>query len=664
MSKVLGIDLGTSISKMATVLDGEPKCLENREGSVLTPSVVALAKNGERLVGVLAKRQAITNSEGTVSSAKRFIGRRYADPEIQKELKKLPYKTRERKDGGIEAKMGEKWYSPIQIASMILQKLKLDAEERIGEKVESAVITCPANFDDSQRKATETAGEVAGLKVLRIINEPTAAALAYGLGRKKAEKVVVYDFGGGTFDVSVLNVSPDTVEVIATGGESHLGGNDFDQKIIDWIVESFKKDNGIDLLKDSLALQRLKEVSENVKKELSSAMETEINLPFISSDASGPKHLYYKLTRAQLNNMSRDLVERAIDRVDKTLKEAKLTKEEIDEIILVGGTTLIPAVKDSVKEYFGKNPNKAINPEEVVATGAAIEAEILRAQKEGDTPEGDIKSVLLLDVLPLSLGLETLGKVSTVMISKNTTIPTAKTQIFSTAADNQPSVEINILQGERPMASDNRSLGKFILTGILPAPRGLPQVEVTFDIDANGILSVSAKDKATNLSQSIKVEGSIGLSKEEVEKMKKEAELHVEEDKKKKELIEAKNIADNLIYTSEKTLKELGDKVSSEIKSGIEGKIKELKEVKDGTSMEEIKNKSSDLSQELQKIGAEAYKKAAEEAKKKQPQAENVEEASTSEKEEPAKAEESSTSKKEEPAKAEEGDNKEKEEKK
>ncbi|XOB40648.1 MAG: molecular chaperone DnaK [Candidatus Nealsonbacteria bacterium] len=632
MAKILGIDLGTSISKMATVLQGEPKCLENREGSVLTPSVVAIARNGERLVGILAKRQAITNPKNTIHSVKRFIGRRHSDPEVQKELKRLPYETRERKDKGVEVKMGDKWYSPIEISSMILQKLRLDAEEKTGEKVNSAVITCPANFDDSQRKATRTAGEIAGFKVLRIINEPTSAALTYGLGRKKSERVVVYDFGGGTFDISILNVSPDTVEVMATGGEPHLGGDDFDQKIIDWIVDKFKKEQGIDISKDPLALQRLKEASENAKIELSSAMETEINLPFISSDSAGPKHLYYKITRTQFNNLIRDLVERSVERVKKTLKEAKLTKEEIDEIVLVGGTTLTPAVRDAVKNYFGKEPNKSINPEEVVAMGAAIEAEILRAKQEGRAPEGDIKSVLLLDVLPLSLGIETLGRVHTIMISKNTTIPTSKTQIFSTAADNQTSVEINVLQGERPMAADNRSLGKFVLSGIPPASRGLPQIEVIFDIDANGILSVTAKDKATAISQSIRIEGSIGLSKQEIEEMKKEAELHAEEDKNKREFIEAKNLADNLIYTSEKTLRELGDKVSSDTKKEIEEKIEGLKKVKEGDNIQDIKNKTSELSQAIQKIGAEMYKKAAEEKKSETPKQPKTEEGEYKEK--------------------------------
>ena len=612
MAKPLGIDLGTAISKMATILHGEPKCLESREGSILIPSVVALSKSGERLVGILAERQSVTNPKNTIHSVKRFIGRRFSDPEVQKELRLLSYETRERKDGEVEVKMGDKWLTPIEISAMILQKLKLDAEEKLGEKIESAVITCPANFDDSQRKATKAAGEIAGFKVYQIINEPTAAALTYGFGRKGAEKVAVYDFGGGTFDVTVLNLAPDTVEVVATGGEAHLGGRDFDQRIINWVVEEFKKEQGIDLSKDPLALQRLKEAAEKAKIELSSVLETEINLPFISSDASGPKHLLYKLSRAQFENMSRDLIERSIERTKKTLAEAKLGKSEINEVILVGGTTLTPAVRQAVKNFFGKEPNKSINPEEVVAMGAAINAEIWRAKEEGRAPEGEIKSVLLLDVLPLSLGIETLGGINTSMISKNTTIPTAKTQIFSTAADNQPSVEINVLQGERPMAADNRSIGKFILDGIPPAPRGIPQVEVTFDVDVNGILTVTAKDKATAKSQSIRIEGSIGLSKEEIERMKKEAELHAQEDKKKQELTEARNLADNLIYTTEKTLREAGDKISSEIKKEIEEKVEELKKVKDGDNIDEIKQKTSELSQVIQKVGAEMYKAAGE----------------------------------------------------
>jgi len=612
MAKVLGIDLGTSISKMATILQGEPKCIESREGSVLIPSICALAKNGERLIGDLAKRQAVTNPKDTIFAVKRFIGRRFSDLEVQKELKRLSYETRERSDGGVEIKMGDKWYTPIEISAMILQKLKVDAEEKLGEKITDVVITCPANFDDSQRKATKTAGEIAGFSVSRIINEPTAAALSYGFGRKKAEKVLIYDFGGGTFDVTILNISPDTVEVLATGGEPHLGGEDLDQRIIGWVIEQFKKEQGIDLLKDPLALQRVKDAAEKAKIELSSTTETEINLPFISADAAGPKHLLYKINRAKFEELTRDLVERSIDRVKKTLEEIKLSKKEIEEIVLVGGTTLIPHVREAVKNFFGREPNKSINPEEVVALGATIQAEILRAQKEGRAPEGEIKSVLLLDVLPLSLGIETLGEVNTTMISKNTTIPTAKTQIFSTAADNQTSVEINVLQGERPMATDNRSLGKFILDGIPPTPRGIPQIEVTFDVDANGILKVIAKDKATGKSQSIRIEGSIGLSKEEVEKMKKEAELHAAEDQKKRELSEAKNVADSLVYTSEKALREAGDKVSPETKKDIEDKVNELKKVKEGDNVGEIKQKTSELSQAIQKVGAEMYRAAGE----------------------------------------------------
>jgi molecular chaperone DnaK len=608
MAKVLGIDLGTSISKMATILHGEPKCLESREGSVLIPSIVAIAKSGERLIGDLAKRQAITNPKNTIFAVKRFIGRRWSDPEVQKELKRLPYETRERGDGGVEIKMGEKWYTPIEISAMILQKIKLDAEEKLGEKITDVVITCPANFDDSQRKATKTAGEIAGFNVLRIINEPTAAALAYGFGKKKAEKVVVYDFGGGTFDVTILEVSPDTVEVLATGGEAHLGGEDFDQRIMNWIIEQFKKEQGIDLSKDPLALQRVKEASEKAKIELSSTLETEINLPFISADLSGPKHLLYKINRAKFEELTKDLVEKSIERVRKTLEEAKLSKKDINEIVLVGGTTLIPQVREAVKNFFGKEPNKSINPEEVVAMGAAIQAEILKAREEGRAPEGEIKSVLLLDVLPLSLGIETLGGINTQMIAKNTTIPTAKTQIFSTAADNQTSVEINVLQGERPMAADNRSLGRFILDGIPPAPRGVPQIEVTFDVDANGILTVTAKDKATGKSQSIRIEGSIGLSKEEVERMKREAEMYAAEDQRKRELAEAKNLADNLIYTTERTLRESGDKISPETKKEIEEKVEALKKVKESDNIEEIRKKTQDLSQVIQKIGAEMYR--------------------------------------------------------
>ena len=607
MGKIIGIDLGTTFSAMANVTGGEPRIIENREGGRTTPSIVALSKSGERLVGVIARRQQITNPQNTIFSAKRLIGRRYNDPEVQKDKKLLPYEIKEASDGGIEIKMGENWHKPAEISAMVLKKLKQDAEEKLGEKITDAIITCPAYFDDSQRKATKIAGEIAGFNVRRVINEPTAAALAYGLTKKKNEQIVVYDFGGGTFDISVLDIAEDTIEVKATGGDTHLGGDDFDQKVMDWLIEQFKKDQGIDLSKDQLALQRIKEVAEKAKIELSTSLETEINLPFITSGQDGPKHLYYKMSRAVLENLVSDYISKSINLVKETLKEADLKIEDIEEVVMVGGQTRMPKIQEEVKRLFNKEVNKEINPDEVVALGVAIQGEILSAKDEGRKTEGDVKDMLLLDVTPLSLGIETLGGVSTVLISKNTTIPASKSQVFSTAADNQTSVQVHVLQGERPMAKDNKSLGQFILDGIPPAMRGIPQIEVQFDIDANGILSVSAKDKASGKSQSIRIEGSTGISKEEVEKMKKDAEMHAEEDKKKKELIEERNLADNLIHTSEKTLKDLGEKVEKSKKKEANEKIEELKKVKDQDDLNAIKEKNSQLSQIMQQIGKDAY---------------------------------------------------------
>ena len=607
MSKILGIDLGTTNSAMAIVEAGEPRIIENKEGNRTTPSIVAVSKAGERLVGLLAKRQAVTNPRNTIFSVKRLIGRRYSDHEVQKDKKLLPYEIKESKEGAVEVKMESKWYQPAEISAMILQKLKQDAEDRLGEKIEEAVITVPAYFDDSQRKATKDAGEIAGLKVRRIINEPTAAALAYGLNKKKDEQIAVFDFGGGTFDISVLEVSKDTVEVKAVGGDTHLGGDDFDQKIMDWLVAEFKKDQGIDLTKDVLALQRLKEAAEKAKHELSSSMETEINIPFITSDANGPKHFNIKFTRAKLESLVGDYIDKAIQITKKVVGDSGFKLSEIDEVVLVGGQTRMPLMQQKVKELFGKEPHKDINPDEVVAAGAAVQAGIF---------QGDVKDVLLLDVIPLSLGIETFGEVNTVIIQKNTTVPTAKSQIFSTAADSQPSVEIRVLQGERPMANDNKTLGRFILDGIPPAPRSIPQIEVTFDIDANGILSVTAKDKATNKAQSIRIEGSSGISKDEIERMKKEAEIHAEEDKKKKDFVDARNMADTLVYTTEKTMKDFGNKIKEEDKKEIEEKIEALKKIKDGDDISAIKKTSDELSQAIQKVGTELYKAQQTEQKK------------------------------------------------
>jgi len=594
MAKILGIDLGTTNSAMAIVEAGQPRVLENSEGNRTTPSVVALSKADERLVGLLAKRQSITNPKNTLYSIKRLVGRKFPDAEVQADKKWLPYDIQASAAGGVDVKMGDNWFKPEEISAMVLAKLKADAEARLGEKIDEAIITVPAYFDDSQRQATKDAGEIAGFKVRRIINEPTAAALAYGLDKQKNEKIAVYDFGGGTFDVSVLEVGDNTVEVKATGGDTHLGGDDFDKRIIEYLVAEYKKQEGIDITKDPLAMQRLKEAVERAKHELSTSLETELNIPYISADASGPKHFLIKLTRAKLENLVRDFIDRSIEITNQVIKEAHFKPGEINEIVLVGGQTRMPAIQEAVKKTFGKDPHRDINPDEVVAMGAAIQAGIL---------QGDVKDILLLDVTPLSLGIETLGGVFTRLIEKNTTVPTAKTQVFSTAADNQTSVEIHVLQGERAMAADNKTLARFILDGIPPAPRGIPQVEVTFDIDANGILSVAAKDKTTNKSQSVKIEASTNLSKEEIEKLKNEAAQHAAEDRLKRELIEERNQAESLIYTSEKSLREAGDKVPEDVRKSVNEKIENLKKALGGNDAEAIKSAASELSGELSRIG-------------------------------------------------------------
>jgi molecular chaperone DnaK len=598
MSKIIGIDLGTTNSAVAIIEGGSHKILENSEGSRTTPSIVAVSKSGERLVGIVAKRQGVVNPKNTIFSAKRLIGRKFSDPEVQKDKTLLPYELREASNGGVEIKLGDEWKQPAEIAAIVLQKLKADAEAKLGAPVTEAVITVPAYFDDAQRKATKDAGKIAGLDVKRIINEPTAAALAYGFDKKKDQQIVVYDFGGGTFDVSVLEVSADTIEVRSTNGDTHLGGDDLDQRVMDYLLTEFKKDQGIDLSGDSLAIQRLKEAAEKAKIELSSSLQTEISIPFIANDETGPKHLNIQLTRAKLEELVKDLIERTKAPCEKALADAGFKKEDIEEVILVGGQTRMPAIQEFVKGLFGKEANQGINPDEVVAIGAGIQGGIL---------QGDVKDVLLLDVTPLSLGIETMGGVATKIIERNTTVPVSKSQIFSTASDNQPSVDINIVQGEREFAKDNKSLGRFILDGIPPAPRGIPQIEVTFDIDANGILKVTAKDKATNKEQSIRIEASSGLSDADIERMTKDAELHAEEDKKAKELVEIRNQADTLIYSVEKMQKDSKDKIKPEDDTTLTEKVHALKEVKDKDSKDDIQKALDELSTISQKVGAELY---------------------------------------------------------
>jgi molecular chaperone DnaK len=611
MSKIIGIDLGTTNSAVAVMEAGTPKILENAEGARTTPSIIALSKTGDRMVGLLAKRQGVTNPKNTIYQIKRFIGHNFDDPAVQKDRASVPFEMQKSASGGIEVKMGDKWYRPEEISAMILGKMKTDAEARLGEPVTEAVITVPAYFNDAQRQATKDAGKIAGLEVKRIINEPTAAALAYGFDKKKDEKIVVFDFGGGTFDISVLEVGDDVVEVKSTDGDAHLGGKDIDQKIINWLADEFKKQEGIDVRKDALALQRLDEAAEKAKIELSTAVQTEVNIPFLTSGADGPKHLLVTMTRAKLEELTREFIDQAMAITKRAMDASPFKIADINEIILVGGQTRMPAMQKAVKDFFGKELHLGVNPDEVVAVGAAIQGGILA---------GDVKGVLLLDVTPLSLSIETMGGVATKLIDKNTTIPTQKSQIFSTAADNQTSVEIHITQGERSMSADNKSLGRFILDGIAPAPRGMPQVEVTFDLDANGILSVTAKDKTTGKTNSIKITASSGLSKEEVEKMKKDAEMNATEDAKKKEMVEAKNMAEQLIHTSEKSLKDAGEKVPADTRKSIEDKIADVKTAKEGTDLAQLKKASHALSTELSKIGEILSKIQAEEEKAKQAQ--------------------------------------------
>ncbi len=604
MAKILGIDLGTTNSAMAIIEGGEPRIIENIEGVRTTPSVVATSKAGERLVGLLAKRQAVTNPTNTLFGIKRLIGHDFNDEGVQRDMKNVSFTIERADNGGVKVKMLDKSYRPEEISAMILQKIKADAEAKLGEKITEAVITVPAYFNDSQRQATKDAGQIAGFDVKRIINEPTAAALAYGFNKKKDEKIVVYDFGGGTFDVSVLEVGDDVIEVKSTDGDVHMGGEDIDQKIIRWIADEFKKESGIDVSTDALALQRLKEAAEKAKHELSTTLDADINIPFITSDASGPKHLQLKLSRAALEDLAREYIDKSIEITKRALDASPFKKEDINEIIMVGGQTRMPAIINAVKEFFGKEPNRSINPDEVVAIGAAIQAGIL---------QGDVKDILLLDVIPLSLGIETFGNVATTLIKKNTTIPASHSQVFSTASDNQTSVEIHVVQGDRAMAADNKSLGRFNLDGIPPSPRGLPQVEVTFDVDANGILQVKAKEKTTGKEQSIRIEARSGLTKEDIERMTKEAEANAGEDAKKRDAAESKNILEQMIYTSEKALRENGDKVAPEIKAGVEEKITAAKTAAAGTDTEAMKTAGVELSTELSKIG-EAMAKSAEAA--------------------------------------------------